>query len=230
MILFLAEKLVNAFIRLITGVVCKIDASQLGQISNEGPLILAINHINFLEAPIFYTRLQPRPVTGFAKTESWDSWWMGKLFDLWGIIPIKRFSADSRAIRRGLAALKDGFFLAVAPEGTRSGNGVMRQAHPGIVLMALHSGAPIQPVAVYGSENFWENLKSLRRTEFNIRVGRPFYLDVNGEKPDRTIRTRILDEIMYQIADLLPEQYRGVYADMSSASADYLEFIPETLG
>ncbi|MBN1265176.1 MAG: 1-acyl-sn-glycerol-3-phosphate acyltransferase [Anaerolineales bacterium] len=225
----LTEKLVNILIRAITGTVCKVNTSQLNRVPMQGPLIMACNHVNFLEAPILYTRLQPRPVTGFSKIESWDKWWMAKLFDLWDIIPIKRFTADSQAIRRGLAALEQNVFLAVAPEGTRSGNGVMQQAYPGVVLMALHSGAPIQPVAFHGAENFWDNMKKLRRTEFNIEVGRPFYVKPNSEKPDRNVRARILDEIMYQIAALLPEQYRGVYTDLSKATDTYLEFLPDSV-
>jgi len=221
----LTETMVNGVIRGLTGTVCKINNSQLARVPSDGPMIIAINHVNFLEAPILYTQLQPRPVTGFSKVESWDKWWMAKLFNLWGIIPIRRFSADSQAIRPGLEVLKDGHFLAVAPEGTRSGTGVMQQAYPGVVLMALHSGAPVLPIGLHGAENFWNNLKRLRRTPFNIEVGRPFYVRPNGTPVDKQVRACMLDEIMYQVALLLPERYRGVYADISRATDTYLEFV-----
>jgi 1-acyl-sn-glycerol-3-phosphate acyltransferase len=221
-------RVINPAIKLLTSIVCRIDASQLERIPDKGPLIVVSNHVNFLEAPILYTQLQPRPVTGFSKTESWDIWWMGKLFDLWGIIPIKRFTADTQAIRRGLEALQDGYLLAVAPEGTRSGNGVLQQAHPGVVLMALRSGAPLLPVAFPGAENFWSNFKRLRRTEFTIEVGQPFHIKTNGEKPDRDTRARILEEIMYQIAAMLPEQYRGTYTEIERFKSEYLEYLSES--
>lgn len=223
--MILEKYLINPFIRFLSSAVCKIDASQLAVVPDRGPLIAVTNHINFLEAPILYTRLQPRPVTGFAKTESWDIWWMGKLFDLWGIIPIKRFSADTQAIRRGLEALDRGYILAVAPEGTRSGDGVMQKGHPGVVLMALRSGAPILPIGIHGSEDFWKNLKRFRRTDFHIEVGRPFVLQSSRPRPDRETRARMLDEIMYSIAALIPERYRGVYSDLSGATGEHKAYL-----
>ncbi|MEA2008767.1 MAG: 1-acyl-sn-glycerol-3-phosphate acyltransferase, partial [Chloroflexota bacterium] len=63
-----------------------------------------MNHINFLDAPIFYTHLCPRPLTGFVKSETWDSPYLGPLFTLWGAIPVRRGEADMNAIRRGVAA------------------------------------------------------------------------------------------------------------------------------
>jgi 1-acyl-sn-glycerol-3-phosphate acyltransferase len=103
-------------------------------------LILVANHINFLEVPIMFTHLQPRPVTGFAKVETWNNPAMGALFDLWGAIPLKRGSADTVAFKRGLEVLEAGKILAVAPEGTRSGNGMLQKGHPGVVMLALRSG------------------------------------------------------------------------------------------
>jgi 1-acyl-sn-glycerol-3-phosphate acyltransferase len=97
-----------------------------------------------------YTHLQPRPITGFAKIETWDNPAMGRLFDLWQAIPLQRGRADIEALRRGLEALAEGKILAVAPEGTRSGHGQLQPAHAGVVMLALHSGAPLLPLAFYG--------------------------------------------------------------------------------
>ena len=66
------------------------------------------------------------------------------------------------------------------------------------------------PVVHYGSENYPENLKRLRRTDLHYVVGRPFRVDAGGQRITRLIRQQMIDEVMYQMADLLPPKYRGV--------------------
>jgi 1-acyl-sn-glycerol-3-phosphate acyltransferase len=189
-----------------------------------GPLILVFNHINSLEVPLLHAHLQPRRMIGLAKIETWDNKIMGWLFDLWEAIPIRRGEADLQALRRCLASLSAGDILGVAPEGTRSYDGKLLCGKPGIVLIALHSGAPILPIVHWGGENFLHNLKHLKRTDFHIRVGKPFSLDTRGEKVTRKIRQAMADEIMYQIAILMPEKYRGQYADCNPFPQNYLRF------
>ncbi len=216
----------NASLRSVTRILCRIDDEQLSKVPAEGPLILAVNHVNFLEVPIVYTHLQPRPITGFAKVETWDNPLLGMLFDLWNAIPIQRGEADLAALRSGLKALAAGQILAVAPEGTRSGDGKLQQAQPGIVTMALKSEAAILPLVVFGGEHFWGNLKRLKRTDFFIKTGEPFYLRKLSGTLTRQIRRAMVDEIMYQLAALLPPAYRGVYANLNRASTAYLRFLP----
>jgi 1-acyl-sn-glycerol-3-phosphate acyltransferase len=91
-------------------------------------------------------------------------------------------------------------------------------------MLALHSGAPLQPVVHWGGENFGANLKSFRRTEFNIRVGRLFSLDARGARVTKEIRQQMADEVMYQLAKLLPEENRGAYSDLENATENYLRF------
>ena len=220
-------RLVNFTFKTIVRILCRIDASQLDKTPTAGPLLLVANHINFLEVPVIYTHLMPRPLTAFVKSENWEKPFSRWLFELWGGIPLHRGEADMAAIRRGLAALEAGQILVISPEGTRSGDGRLQQAHPGIVVMALKSGVPILPIAYWGSEDFWRNLPRLRRTDFHIAVGRPFYLDAGGVRVNRQIRQQMADAILFQIARLLPPQYRGYYANLSAASETYLRFISE---
>ncbi|MEA3350657.1 MAG: lysophospholipid acyltransferase family protein [Chloroflexota bacterium] len=219
------EKVVNVLVKGCMSLICRVDAVQLENVPRRGPLIIITNHINFLEAPIIYTHLQPCPLTGFSKIESWDHPIFGPLFNVWGIIPIRREDADMSAIRRGVAALQDGQILAVAPEGTRSGNGRLQKAHAGVVVLALLSGAPLLPVLSYGGESYRQNLRRLRRTDFYIVVGQPFKLDDGGTRANRKTRAKMITEIMYQMAHLLPPQYRGEYADVDNATQTYLRFL-----
>jgi len=221
----LTFRVVNLTIKGVTQILCRIDDSQLSLIPRQGPLILVANHINFLEVPVVFTHLQPRPVTGFVKSETWDNRAMALLFNIWGGIPLRRGEADIAAYHLALDALMEGKIVAVAPEGTRSGNGQLQRGNPGIVTLALRSGAPVLPMVYYGSERFRSNIVRLRRTDFWIRVGRPFRLHPGELKAMRQMRQAITDEIMYQLAALLPAAYRGVYANLDAATQNYLHFL-----
>jgi 1-acyl-sn-glycerol-3-phosphate acyltransferase len=211
----LAYSVVTGFIHLLTGILCRIDAEQLACVPAQGPLILVANHVNFLEVPLIYTRLRPRPVTGFAKSESWDDPALRVLMELWDVIPLHRGEADLAALRAGLAVLEAGKIVAVTPEGTRTGDGRLRRAHPGVAWLALHSGAPLMPLAFYGGERFWPNVKGLRRTDFHILAGEPFCLaPMASPRVHRETRQAIADAMMARVAELLPERYRGVYASL----------------
>ncbi len=220
----LMQWLVNTTLKGLTGVICRVDDAQLVRVPHHGPLIVVANHINFLDAPVLFSRVHPRRVTGFVKAETWQNPALAFLFDAWKTIPLKRGEADVGAFREGLAALQDGAILAVAPEGTRSGHGRLQVGRPGVVLLALHSAAPVLPLVYYGPERFRDNARHLRRTDFRIVVGQPFYLDAGGVKVTHDVRRAMVDEMMYQIAALLPPDYRGVYAAVDSATERYLRF------
>jgi 1-acyl-sn-glycerol-3-phosphate acyltransferase len=130
-------------------------------------------------------------------------------------------------MRKGLEILEAGDILFIAPEGTRSRHGRLQQGHPGVVLLALRSGAPVLPFAHYGIERYRENLRRLRRTDWHFVVGRPFHLDPGEARVTRKVRQQMVDEMMYQVAALLPSAYRGVYSDMSAATETYLAFLPD---
>jgi 1-acyl-sn-glycerol-3-phosphate acyltransferase len=220
----ITQTVVNASIKRLARILCRVDDAQLACVPVHGPLILVANHINFLDVPLLYTHLHPRRVTGFAKIETWDNPALAFLFDLFGAIPLRRGEVDTAAIRHGLAVLKAGHILAVAPEGTRSGHGRLQRGHSGVAMLALRSGAPLLPVAYFGGESFKRNLTRLRRTNFSIVVGHPFYLNANGAKVTHEMRQQMTDEIMYQLAALLPPVYRGHYSNLAAAAETYLRF------
>ncbi len=217
---------INHTVKALTEAVCDIETKPLKKIPTDGPLILVANHINMVEVPIFFTQLMDRPLTGFSKVENWRYPLIKRLFDVWGLIPLNREEIDLTALRQGLQALDDGKILVISPEGTRSHDGHLQQGHPGMVMMALRSGAPIMPIGHYGVERVYSNLRRLRRTDFHIRVGDPFYVDVGDARVRSAERQQITDEIMYQLAALLPPSYRGAYADLEAATEDYLRFDP----
>jgi 1-acyl-sn-glycerol-3-phosphate acyltransferase len=219
-----ARRLVYIFIRVLLSIACRVDAHELSKVPARGPLIMISNHTGSLEVPLLFTWLYPRPVTGWAKIETWDNHLMGWLFDVWGAIPVRRGEADMTAMRTALDKLQQGFILGVAPEGTRNKTGKLLRAHPGAVTLALRSNAPILPIVHWGGEKLMSNIKRIRRTNFSMRVGKPFMLNITGERITREQRQQVVDEMMYQLAALLPEEYRGEYSDMSKATMQFLNF------
>ena len=71
----LSHSIVVFSFKSLTRILSRIDNTQLTRVPDKGPLILVTNHINILEVPILYTQLQPRPLTGFAVSTRWESFW-----------------------------------------------------------------------------------------------------------------------------------------------------------
>ena len=204
-------KFVAWVVKMGTKILCRIDAPDIDKVPRRGPLIVISNHTGQLEVAVFFGQLQPRPMTGWAKMEAWDNAFLNWLFNLWGMIPVRRGEGDTSALRKALKALEAGFIFGIAPEGTRNKTGRLNRALPGAAMLAVHSGATILPIAHWGGENFLKNLPRIKRTDFHIRVGEPFQLKLDGVKATREIRQQIADEMMVRLAELLPLEYHGFY-------------------
>ena len=217
--------IVNTILRIILNILLIIDTSELDNVPESGPLIVAANHVNLLDAPVLITELVPRPISGFVKKESWDKPFLAFLFNVWQGIPIDRSMADFTAFREAKKALNEGKILAVAPEGSRSEDGRLSRGKPGIVLLAGKLDVPILPIAYYGHENFKANVKRLRRTPMYIRVGKPFRIKFDQHRNDKAALQMITDSIMLEVAALLPDQYHGAYADISVDKEKYIDYL-----
>lgn len=222
----LVKSITNGTIKAICHILMRIDSRELAKVPAKGPLLVVANHVNSIEVPLIYVHMMPRRATGYAKVESWDNPLKKFLFDQWGGIPLTRGEADLGAVRKGLEWLEGGGILAIAPEGTRSYTGILQQGKGGVAFLALKSGAPVLPMVYYGHESFWHDLKRLRRGKIKIAVGNPFTLDPGGERVTSEMRQEMIDEVMYQLASLLPPKYRGVYSNLSAATSRYLKFAP----
>lgn len=219
----LTEKAVNGFIRIIIRSLLKIDYREFDRVPRSGPGLFISNHTTNLEGPIYYVLFQPRESTGLAKTELWNNVITRFLMQIWEMIPVKRGRMDSRAMKKVDKAIQNRKFLGIAPEGTRSKDGQLQRGMPGTALIATRYNCPVIPLVQWGLTDLFENIVKLRRTPVEVRVGKPFYVRTpDGSKPTRTELRVIADEIMYQLAVLLPEKFRGVYRDLTKMTTDYI--------
>lgn len=207
--------LARLFVHLIVRLTTRLHIIGIENIPKDGALIVASNHLGRLDAPLVYVVLVRRDITMMVaekyKEVAFFRWLVKALDAIW----VDRFNADLVAMRESLNRLKKGGILVMAPEGTRSPTGALIEARPGASYLASRSGVPIIPVAVTGTEdsNVVAHLKRLRRVPVFGRVGKPFTLPPLKSNDKEAELKRNTDEIMCRIAAMLPQEYRGVYAD-----------------
>jgi len=185
----------------------------LENIPSEPPYILATNHLSFFDVPWVVSVLGAEGTTTWVAEKYERHPFFGPIVRLGDPIFIQRGEVDRNALQAAVEALRSGRIFAVAPEGTRSKTGGLIRGKSGCAYLAQHSGAPIVPVAITGTEDLGRRLLRLRRPKVTLRVGRPFRLEpLTAEARIDGVRQQA-DEVMCRIAALLPARYRGVYAD-----------------
>jgi len=207
---------VVTWIRLILVIVTSRDIQGIDNIPKSGAVILTCNHFSVGDPPTL-TGTFPRRVVWMAKQELFDFPVFGKLYSMGGFISVRRFQGDLRALRRSQAALRRGHVLGMFPEGTRSG-GRLGRGEPGTALIALRTGAPILPAAIWGTENVKLPRSLFGRTRVHIRFGEPYRLPETTKVTKEQV-TEGTEQIMRRIAELLPIEYRGAYAANSAPRA-----------
>ncbi|MDT8297274.1 MAG: hypothetical protein RQ801_03155, partial [Spirochaetaceae bacterium] len=94
----------------------------------------------------------------------------------------------------------------------------------GTTFFATRQGVPIYPMVQWGLRELPANLKRLKRTSVHIRFGEPFIVEKpGGGKLSAADRKLMANEMMYRLADLLPEEFRGHYSEDSMRSEKYIK-------
>jgi len=179
----------------------------------QGPYIVVANHLAFWDAPILYAVIGGPQLSGWAAEKyRYNPIW-GTLLRMGSGIFIQRGQVDRDAIGGAVAWLKQGKVFGIAPEGTRSKTGGLGRGKSGVVYIAQQTGAPILPMAHFGTEKVLRTWLRLRRPVVTVRMARPFVLPP-PPPGDRSAGLRQqADLVMCHIGALLPPEYRGVYAD-----------------
>ena len=201
--------------RVLVNAVARVDRAGYEHLPREGSFVIATNHLGILDAPIAFYALDYWDMFVLIG-EKWEKVgffrWLGKYFNF---IFIDRFNPDIKTLRKVIALMEKNNILVIAPEGTRSRVGALIEAKPGVSYRAAKLKRPIVPVAITGTEDkaFFGNLKKLRRAHITLTAGPAFTLPPLPRKNREDVLKGYTDEIMCRIAALLPEHYRGVYAE-----------------
>jgi 1-acyl-sn-glycerol-3-phosphate acyltransferase len=192
----------------------------LDNVPRTGPVILVGNHIATLDPPMVTALLPRLDIHAMAKSEAFRRRFARFMLHSWNTFPIVRHSADRRALGRALQVLREGHVLALFPEGTRSKDAQLSRAFPGAGFIALHSGAPVIPVAIWGSEDVLPKGRYLPNSaHVHVRYGEPITLERRRPDGTRMSNQEAADMLLRAVAALLPEQYRGVYDGRSLEEA-----------
>jgi 1-acyl-sn-glycerol-3-phosphate acyltransferase len=174
-----------------------------------GPFILASNHTSLADPPILGATVGHRNgrLIHFMARHEIRGWpVIGWLADNAGVFFVRRGESDRAAQRLALQLLAAGRPIAIFPEGTRSRDGRLGSARPGVTLLALRSGVPVLPVGIAGTHRIFPGGSRFpHRSPVTVRIGAPFVL---GHQPDgrldRAALTAGTERVMEEIASLLP--------------------------
>jgi len=217
----LFQRVANLLLRFLMLILLDYEVEGLDNLPQEGPVITAQNHMIFVDTVIGAAFIN-RYIVGMSKVENYDTPFLGTLFRLYGTFPVRRGEVDRQALRTALKVLREGKVFMAAPEGTRSKTNTLQKGKDGLAYIAVKAGAPIVPIAIWGQEKFWEQLRKLRRTKVKMVMGKLFIFEPGEGKLTRQQLSQMTDEMMYRLAALLPPEYRGYYSDLSTATEEYL--------
>lgn len=167
-----------------------------------GAVLVAGNHSGFADGPLVFL-LAPRPAALLAKAEIFLKPF-ARFFLALGLIPVQRGKPDRSALKAGLAALEQGEALGVFPEGTR-GSGAFDQITDGLAYLALRSGAPVVPLAVFGTAAAWPhgNRPPTWRAPVTFVYGPPIQLEPTGDPRSRRTVADAAEQLRQALVDHL---------------------------
>jgi 1-acyl-sn-glycerol-3-phosphate acyltransferase len=207
--------IIRWLIRRIFNLIARVEVRGYEHLPQEGSFVIATNHLGIVDVPIAFYALDRWDMFVMIG-EKWRDVglfrWIGKYFNF---LFIDRFNPDIKALRKVISLMEENNILVIAPEGTRSRVGSLIEAKPGVSYLATKLNRPIVPVGITGTEdkNLFGNLKRLRRSHFAVTAGPAFTLPPLPRENRDEVLKQYTDEIMCRIAVLLPERYRGIYAE-----------------
>ena len=196
----------------------------LENIPRTGPLILASNHLSFVDSMVI-PMVAPRRVAFLAKQDYFTGtgirgtlsrWW----FAGFGMIPVDRDDHRSAQASLDLAleVLRHGGAFGIYPEGTRSRDGRLYRGRTGVAWLALQADALVVPVALEGTERLQPVGSRLpRRAQVTVRFGEP--LDFRGRYdgvPAGRARREVTDAVMTEIHAMSGQELAGVYNERAA--------------
>jgi 1-acyl-sn-glycerol-3-phosphate acyltransferase len=193
-------------VRILARLIFRIRIFNKENVPSSGALILASNHISYLDPPLAGSFVG-REIHFMAKKELFRNRLFGKLISYHNAHPINRKGFDKAAIDLADKLLRSQQGLIIFPEGTRAKGGEFLPPRPGIGLIALSTMTPVLPLYIHGANNlancFWG------KDRLGIIFGRPIGGDeMAGYSRDKEGYRRFAEYIMERIRGLKDEFLR----------------------
>ena len=168
-----------------------------------GPVILAMNHQSYLDPPLAGTTCD-RAIYFLARRTLLDVPLLGWLLPQLNVIPVNQESVDRSAIRAVIRVLQAGNGILVFPEGSRTLDGNLQPAEPGLGLVIAKTLAPVVPMRIFGAhEALPRDGGRLRYAPITIVIGEPIFFNAADiEARERNLYARLSDRVMKAIGAL----------------------------
>ncbi len=167
----------------------------------EGPVLVASNHQSFLDPPLI-GNLYDDEMVYLARKTLFKPGFFEWLYNQWNAIPVDQERPDMASLKTIIRKLKEGQRVLLFPEGERSLDGRIGEAAPGIGLVAVKSGAPIQPVRIYGANEALQRGSSrIRLARITVKIGPPIIL--SPEELKAAANKEGYDRVSQQIMDAI---------------------------
>jgi len=173
-----------------------------------GPVILAMNHQSYLDPPLA-GNASDRPIFFLAKKSLLQAPVLGWLLPKLNVIPVELERTDRSALKALIRILRSGHGVLVFPEGSRTPDGNLQPALPGLGLVIAKTRAPVVPMRIFGAFEAWPIGGKLRlHGRITIVVGEPIYFsDADLESGGRDVYAGLSRRVMEAIAALqLPDE------------------------
>ena len=190
-------------------------------VPREGAVIICPNHVGTIDPPLVPAYVPRGDTWSMAKSEFFRNPVVSWFFTAYHAFPVQRHTADREALRRAFDVLKEGHALLIYPEGTRIDSAMLAKPEPGAGFIARRAGCPVVPVALTGTGRCLpKGAKWPRRVTVTMTFGQPFVvLQRRATDDTRVSHEDAADAIMLAIAEMLPPENRGEYADLEGLRA-----------
>ena len=177
-----------------------------------GPLLIVSNHMSNVDPPLVAASI-PRRVNFIAKRGIFKPGirWFLKAYGAFALNAAKEGN-DIQAMLWIRKLLRQNKSVVIFPESTRNPYIGMQQAVPGVALLASKTQTPILPVGITGTERLGPLWRIVFPTgDLRVHIGRPFTLPDTKNPFTHEQLTEMMNTVMGRIADLIPNNYHGVY-------------------
>jgi len=174
-------------------------------IPKTGPVIIAPNHMSYLDPIMVAFVARPRPVNFMGKASLLKIPGFGKVLKALHTFPVNRGTVDKGAIVQSLKILSKGEVLLIFPEGTRHREGKLGKPFPGVSSIALKTGATIVPVGIIGTDKVLPDGSKLPRfPKLKAIIGEPIRVEkvatADRKEKEAALTARMIGEIESLIA------------------------------